>query len=231
MAIALSSPTLGKTLSTVRNMLNQPNAANSFWSDEELIDYINEGVRMYFAEVTANAEGQFTKVTDLNIVGGTETIALPSDCYEVKGLYKLSNEDYIILPYRNMISESYSTNAASSGNIYFPAYYFRENNIVLRPVPSASETAGLRIEYIYFPDTMLDAGDVMNSGVSPIFKQLVEMYAVYKAKVKESLVNGTDTSQLAKQNLDEIYILFKGVIANRSKYPVYTIPFLPESDQ
>ena len=56
------------------------------------------------------------------------------------------------------------------------------------------------------------------------------MYAVQKAKLKESLTNGTDTGALARQQLSDIYQLFKDTIRGRSKYPTFTVPFNPESD-
>jgi hypothetical protein len=227
MALQLTSNTLGKYLRTVRNLLNQPNAANSFWSDEELTDYLNEGIRMYFIEVTGNDEGAWTKIADLNIVSGTETVALPSDCFEVKALYKSVTNGYEVLPYRNHESDSYSTNGGSSAESYFPAYYFRENNLVLRPVPNFSQTAGLRIEYVYFPDMLQNAGDVASTNIVPIFKQLIEMYAVYKAKLKESLVNGVDTTVLAKDNLNQIHKQFVDTVQNRSRYPQFIKAFNP----
>lgn len=230
MAITLPNPTLGKLISTVRNMLNQPNAANSFWSDSEITDYLNEGIRVYFAEVTQNMEGQWTKIVDLNIVSDVELVALPSDCYEVKAVYKKVSNGFVVLPYLNAISNSYATVSGASGtDTYFPSYYFRENNLVLRPVPNYSETAGIRAEYVYFPDSLVNAGDTLSPNLVPLFKQVVEMYAVYKAKVKESLVNGVDTSALAKSNLNELYKQFVDSIKNRSKYPQFIKPWCPES--
>ena len=208
-------------------MLNQPNASNSFWSDAELTRYLNEGIRVYFLEITNNDEGFWTTTADLNIVSGTETVALPTNCFEVKAVYKKVSNGYVVLPYRNAESDSYSTNSGGSGDTFLPSYYFRENSLVLRPVPNASETAGLKIEYIYFPDMMAASGDVMSDNMLPIFKQLIEMYAVYKAKLKESLTNGTDTSSLAKQNFQELYKLFVDTARNRSKFPQFVKPFNP----
>ncbi len=229
MALQLAPNTLGKYIRSVRLMLNQPNASNSFWSDEEITDYLNEAIRMYYLEVTNNDEGFWTKIADLNVVNGTETVALPADCFEVKAVYMAISQGYVVLPYRNYESESYTTQGSTGSETYFPAYYFRENNLVLRPVPNYSQTAALRVEYIFFPDMLQNAGDVMSSNVLPIFKQLIEMYAVYKAKIKESLTNGTDTSALAKKNLDEIYKLFIDTVKNRSKYPQFIKSFSPET--
>ncbi len=229
MALTLSSSTLGSYITAVRDLLNQPNAANSFWSDAELTRYLNEGIRMYFLEVTNNDEGQWTRFANLDIASGVETIDLPTDCYEIKAVYKLINNGYAVLPYKNAISDSYSTQGGSGTETYFPSYYFQENKLVLRPIPNFTQTAGLRIEYIYFPDVLQNPGDTMSGNVLPIFKQLIEMYAVYKAKMKESLVNNTDLSSQAKANLGEIYKLFIDTVINRSKYPQYIKPFNAEN--
>lgn len=229
MAITLTSASLGSYITSVRNLLNQPNAANSFWSDAEIVAYLNEAIRMYFLEVTNNDEGFWTKTANLDIVANTETVALPTDCFEIKAVYKAVTNGYVVLPYRNAESDSYTTLGGTSGDVYFPSYYFRENSIVLRPVPNFSQTAGLSVEYIYFPDMLQNSGDTMSNNMLPIFRQLIEMYAVYKAKLKESLTNGVDMTPVAKANLGEIYKLFIDTVRNRSKYPQYVKPFSPEN--
>jgi hypothetical protein len=95
-------------------------------------------------------------------------------------------------------------------------------------VPNFSESASLRVEYIYFPDVLQQAGDTASANMMPIFRQLIEMYAVYKAKMKESLVNGVDTSALAKANFNELAAQFKAVVQQRSKYPMFVKHWSPE---
>lgn len=229
MAIALSTPTLGRIITNVRSMLNQPNASNSNWSDTQLTLWINQGIQRYFGEVVQNVEGQWTKAALLDIVTGVETIDLPSDFFEIKNLWKVVSDGAVILPYQNSISDSYSTISGNTGgDTYFPSYYFRENKIVLRPYPNYSETGGLRLEYIYFPETMLNAGDTMTSNVAPIFSELIEMYAVYKAKTQQSLVNGSDMASLAERNLSALHQQLLDLIKNRSKFPSFVKPFSPE---
>lgn len=225
----LTSPTIEELIENVRNMLNQPDSTNSFWSDAELTEYLNEGVRRYFAEVAPLFDGQFTTTTSLNLVANTETVALPTDCFSVKALYKTMNQGYSILKYRNNILDSYST-TTQSGDSYIPYYYFRGNNIVLRPVPGASETGGLLLEYVQFPETMVNGGDSLTAQVAPVFKDLIQMYAVTKAKTKESLVTGVDTTALAKSNLTDLYMAFKESIQTRAASTSSTLPFNPESD-
>lgn len=228
MAIALSSPTLGRLITNVRSMLNQPDAGNSTWSDSQLTEWINKGVQRYFAEVVQNVEGQWGKETTLNIVENAATVTLPTDCFEVKGVWKVVSDGRVPLPYQNNLTDGVVTVGGGSGSeTYFPAYSFLENKLKLNPVPDYSETGGLYLEYIYFPETLINAGDTLSANVAPIFSELVEMYAVYKAKMQESLVNGVDTSALAKQNFNELYKQFQDCIKNRSKYPQFIKPFNP----
>ena len=224
----LVSPAYSTILTDVRNLLNQPNSTNSFWTDSELNSYINEAMRVYFAELTKIDEGHFTAQVDLDIVANQETVAMPADFFSMRALYKKVDTTYMILPYRNNITEGYSTEGGTNSVTYLPYYYFRQNQIVLRPVPQFSETASLRMEYFQFPQQMA-TGDTLTDQITPVFYQVIEMYAVYKAKMKESLVTGVNTSALAKENLAELHKQFMDVVQLRSKNPTAIIPFNPEN--
>lgn len=226
----LTSPTLQQLLTSTRTMLNQPKEANSFWKDVELTEYLNEAVRVYFTECVMADEGYFTTQSDLNIAADTETVALPSDCFQVKNLYKAVSGGYVLLNYNNSLTESYTSTGNTVGDSYIPTYHFRGNSLVLRPTPNGAQTSGLRLTYLQFPDQMVWGGDSLTAQVSPIFKQLIIMYAVYKAKLRESLVNGIDTYGVAQQHVAELYKLFKDALARRSKNPTFTLPFNPESE-
>ena len=227
----LTSPTLTKLLTNVRNLLGQPNSLNSAWSDLELTEYINEGVRMYFAEVIKNSEGYFQPTpVYLDITSDVETVALPTDFFEARALYIQRNNGWEILQYQNDVTGGFiSTNGGTGSNVYCPSYYFQGNNIVLHPTPNFTQADVLRLEYVQFPDQMVNGGDSMTNQVSPVFKQLIEMYAVYKAKLKQSMVNGVDLTALPAQNLAQIYAMFRDTINKRSQGPEYVIPFNPET--
>lgn len=227
----LTSPTLGKLIFNIRNMLGQPNPINSSWSDAELKEYINEAVRMYFAEVVPQSEGFFRVTTDpssnLSIVLNTDTVALPSDFFQCVALYIQRNTGWEILEYRNNVTDSYTTLGGTGSNNYSPYYYFQGNSIVLHPTPNFSATGVLKLDYIQFPDQMINGGDALTNQVSPIFKQLIEKYAIVQAKKKQSMANGVDLTAIAKADLAEAYVSFKNTINKRSQYPEYVIPFDP----
>lgn len=229
----LTQPTLQSLLTSVRTMLKQPSAQNSFWTDAELVDYIDEATRLYFLECVEANEGYFTvqtggSIPDLDIVVNTETVALPADCFQVKNLWKSVSQGYVILGYRNNLTSGYSTQGGTSSESFFPSYYFQGNNLVLRDTPNFSQVGGLRLEYIQFPDNMIYGGDTLTNQISPVFKQLLVMYAVYKAKLSESMVNGVNVYAVAKTNVDELYQIFKQTIVRRSKNPTYVESFNPE---
>ena len=224
----LTSPTLNELLVDVRNRLGQPSNLNSQWTDKELIGYLNEGIRRYFGEVVQNSEGQFTKTANLDIVSGTETVSTPSDFFEVRQLWKKIDNEFIILSYRPHRDESYTTQGTDSSLSYVPYYYLRGNDIVLRPTPNFSETAGLQLEYIHFPDTMVNGGDSLTSNVAPIFRDLIRSYAVYQAKLKESYTgNNINVHSAAQSQVADLYQQFKDVIVGRSHGPQAIKPFNP----
>lgn len=223
----LTEPTLKRLLLEARIFLNQRDAANSFWKDDELTQYINDGIRQYFLTLNENAEGQFDTSTSLDLVNGQELVALPDDCFEVRSLYKVKSNYNEMLHFKNNVSQSYDTQVNSTGENYSPYYYFRGNSIVLRPIPGFNETGGLLLEYTQFPETLINGADAMTSGISPIFKELVVMYCVYKAKLKESSVMGGNTFQAAQIHLADLYKNFKTAVSSRSKYPQYINPFDP----
>jgi hypothetical protein len=181
--------------------------------------------------VVKNSEGYFQPTPVLlDIAANTETVALPTDFFEARALYIARSNGWEIIPYDNDITSGFVTVGGGTGsNTYLPSYYFQANNIVLHPTPNFAQTGALRLEYIQFPDQMINGGDTMTNQVSPVFKQLIEMYAIYKAKLKQSMVNGVDLTATPKANLSEIYTLFRDVINKRSEYPEYVLPFSPEA--
>lgn len=229
MSTALVSPSLQEMIQSVRNLLNQPDPNNSFWTDDELTEYLNEGVRIHMAELMDIDEGYSTTTTTLNIVNGQETISLPADFFLLKAAYKVVTNGAIMLPYRNNLTEGYYTDGGTNTQTYLPYYYFRGRSLVLRPAPQFSETGGILIEYDQLPQSMLDGADSLTPQISPLFKQGVEMYGVYKAKLKESLANNIRVHDVAAENFRDLFKQFKDLSAKRSRNPTAVIPFNPES--
>lgn len=228
----LSSPTSLELLEEIRSGLNQPDSTNSFWSDDDILRYINKGIRRFFMEAVVHMEGHFTTQEDLDLVSGVDAVDLPSDFFSIRALYKhlANNQSYAMLRYRNNLTEGYETLGSTNSDTYLPYYYIRSQQLILRPVPNLSETDGLRLEYIQFPETMVTGGDTLTAEVSPVFRDLIVAYATWQAKKKESLVTGVDVTAIAKDDLQDQYTVFKDIIVSRSANPTAVIPFNPEAE-
>jgi hypothetical protein len=223
----LSSPTVEKLLTETRIMLNQPRRENSRYTDPELTGYFNDAIAQYFLVLNEQSEGQFDKTTTLNLVSGTGTITLPTDFFSLKTLYKRQGDTDVILAYNNEILDDRVNIGQGSSSSYTPSYYFRGNSLVLNPIPGFSETSGLILEYTAFPETILLGGDSITAFISPLFKEMVVMYAVFKAKMKDDLTSGTQTAAPAQKHLGDLYTNFKHQVSDRSKYPTFIKPFNP----
>lgn len=221
-------PTLEKLVREARVLLGQPKAENSRYTDAEITQYGNDAVQQIFLTVNEAGEGQFDKSTTLNIVNAVETVALPTDCFAVKALFKLQGTVWRRLEYRNNIMMDYDVSANNSGSTtYEPYYYFRGNNLVLRPTPGFSETGSLTIEYTAFPTVLVYGGDTMDTGISPLFRELIVMYMVSKCKLKDDLAGGGNTRGPANEHLADLYKNFKHQLMERSKAPQYITSFEP----
>jgi hypothetical protein len=228
MSTPLVSPSVQDMLTAARRLLRQPDPSNSQWTDEDLLAWLNEAVRIHMCELTGLDEGHFTGIDDLNIVSGTETIALPTDCFMVKVVYKKVNNGFVPLNYRNTLNVGYSTQGGTSPELYQPYYFFRGNSLVVRPVPNFSETDGIRVEYFQMPAILTDSSDQLSAQIAPVFRQSVEAYVVYMAKLSESLTSGTNTAALAEKHFNGLYSQFQQLSQKRSKNPTYIQPFNPE---
>ena len=224
----LVTPNLERLIKDARILLGQPKAENSRYSDVELISYANDAIQQIFLTVNEAGEGQFDKIANLNIANAVETVALPTDCFAIKALYKVQGTINRRLEYRQNVIMDYDATSANSGSTtYEPYYYLRVNNLVLRPIPGFSETNGLIIEYTAYPSVLVYSGDSMDSGISPLFKELIVMYIVAKAKLKDDLAGGGNTRGPANEHLAGLYTNFKHQLMERSKAPSYITPFEP----
>lgn len=224
----LVAPSLERLIRDARILLSQPRAENSRFSDSELSGYANDAIQQIFLTVNEASEGQFDRSTSLNIVSGVETVALPTDCFSIKALYKVQGTVNRRLEYRQNIVMDYDNSATNSGSTtYEPYYYLRGNNLVLRPIPGFSETASLVLEYTAYPSVLVYGGETLDNGISPLFKELIVMYVVSKAKLKDDLTSGGNSRVAAQEQFSGLYANFKHQLMERSKSPQYITPFEP----
>lgn len=225
------APNLERIIRNVRILLNQPKAENSRFSDAELIIWANDAIQQIFLTVNEAGEGQFDKITNpgLNATNAVETITLPVDCFAVKAAWWKQNTIMRRLEYKQNTTLDYDATSANSGQTtYEPYYYFRGNNIVLRPIPGFTSTDGpLIIEYTAYPSVLVYGSDTMDAGISPLFRELIESYVVSKAKFRDDLSGQGQGYELANGRMVDLFRQFKHQLMERSKAPQYTTPYEP----
>lgn len=222
------APALERLVRDARILLNQPKAENSRFSDSELTGWANDAIQQIFLDVNEVGEGQFDKTANLDILNATETVALPPDCFAVKAVFKVQNTIMRRLEYRQNITMDYDSSATNSGaTTYEPYYYFRGNNLVLRPIPGFAETGGLTMEYTAYPNVLVFNGDIMDSGISPLFKELIVSYVVAKAKFRDDLSGLGQGYNMANERMVDLFRQFKHQLMERSKAPQYITPYEP----
>jgi hypothetical protein len=225
------APNLERIIKNVRMLLNQPKAENSRFSDAELTIWANDAIQQIFLTINEVGEGQFDTITSpgLNVTANTETVALPTDCFAVKGVWWTQSQIKRRLEYRNNTLMDYdATNTNSGQTTYEPYYYFRGNSLVLRPIPGFTSTDGpLIVEYTKYPSVLVYGGDTMDSGISPLFRELIESYVVAKAKFRDDLSGQGQGYALANSRMVDLFHQFKHQVMERSKAPQYVSPFEP----
>lgn len=225
------APNLEKIVKNVRMMLNQPRAENSRFADAELIQWANDAIQQIFLTVNEAGEGQFDTITNpgLNVTSGTDTVALPVDCFAVKAAWWDTGTMRRRLVYRqSVLDDVYTSNNPTGQATFDPYYYFRGNNIVLRPTPGFTSTSGpLILEYTKYPQTLVYGGDTMDSGISPLFRELIESYVIAKAKFRDDLSGQGQGYALANDRMVDLFRQFKHQVMERSKAPVFVTPFEP----
>ncbi len=234
--MALVAPKLERLIRDARQLLNQPKAENSRFSDAELTSYANDAIQQIFHTVNEAGEGQFDQSTSavgnvsypgLNVTSGVETVPLPTDCFSIKGVWLTQGTVKRRLEYRQNILDDYTSTTAGQSS-FEPYYYLRGNSLVLRPIPGYTSTDNpLTIEYTAYPSVLVYGGDSMDNGISPLFKELVVMYIVAKAKLKDDLSGSGQGYALACSHRDDLFRQFKHQLSERSKAPQFITSFEP----
>lgn len=182
-----------------------------------------------FLTINEVSEGQFDKVASLDVVNAVDTVALPTDCFAIRGVWWKQGTINRRLEYRQNITEDFANDSSTNGQAnYEPYYYLRGNSLVFRPIPGFTSTnQPVYLEYTAYPNVLVFGGDTLDSGISPLFKQILVAYAVSEAKRKDDLVSNGNTRAAAEEHLGGLWQNFKHQVMDRSKAPQYITPFEP----
>ncbi len=208
-----------------RRKLNE--LAASFWTDDELDDYINETYRKLWQILIENSYRSAIKTADLSLVAQQREVALPTDFVKVRILDHLVGSTYYPCRYY----ERYDTPTGSDtepfssfGDQYSFAYSFIGDNLILEPAPMNSETDTLRLTYFFIPDYLTDDAD--EPILPSLYHDLLVLGCVIQAKEKEEMIGGggTDIPPFIR-DYNDLYTKFLESIDKQSQQRTYVEPF------
>lgn len=175
-------------LSTVRRYIDEETSSNSHFSDDEIYDYINQGIRYLGTDLEWPLQtAQATAVEDQAVY------TLPSDFISLVDAY-FDNHAIVIIERADLPGLTPTWQNSSAGT---PRYAYKSDNakIGLYPKPDATN-AGLflQIQYIKVPADLAD--DTSTPDLHTSFQDCIPFYAAFLCEHK------LGNTARAKANMD-----------------------------
>lgn len=196
------SITLAELRSQARDRADMTNS--NFVSDSELTAMINSSVAELHDIFIAGGESDYYLLSStFSTVAGTETYALPTGFYKLRGVDVLSGSEWVSARPFNFNERNTSSFAAS--NVDF-RYRMAGSNILLSPVPTNQVT--VKLWYTPVATKLVADNDTLND-----LNQFSE-YVVVDAAIKMLLKEESDVSVLLATKAD-LRKRIENMVANR----------------
>jgi len=172
--------TLQNYLTEVQRLLHD--SLNTYWSQPELIDYINDGRKRLVSDT-----GCLRSLQSLTLTQGQETYplsGLPSgtttiDILNLTVIWGSSRIPLQYMPFTELNARLRTWTSMQSRPIAFSIY--GQNTIYVGPIPD--QTYAAEVDTVVMPPTLVNLTDVET--INYPFTPPVAFYAAYKAKLKE----------------------------------------------
>ena len=216
-------------LTKIRRQLDESSPA--FWTDDELIDYVNEGYIHYWQWLiqAGHPAAISDPSTSLDIVDGVNEIALPLDFVKARLVERVMDSATIPMEFFERFDTSNRTSGVSTNSLlgYVPRYRFQGPSLVLEPTPCMSQTGGILLTYFYNPDR-LTSGDTPSAPFDDLYSDLLVLYAIICAKEHEEMISpgtgGVDSAPFLGR-LQRLEQKFKESIEPMSTQRLYSEAF------
>lgn len=141
--MARTRRTYSDIITDVRRKLNEPTASESFWTDADLLQYLQEAKDLREAELLGHHEGYNTKIFKADLVAGQRSYELPEEVTVVQRVWSTQVGEKVLLDEDRQHYGSYELDSVQGVTTSFR---LSDNHILLHPTPSDSTTDGLIIE-------------------------------------------------------------------------------------
>lgn len=152
-----------RTLKQVRDEIrNRGEIDSDFVPDSELNRMINVAYADYYSFLVDNNPDLFIKSDSVAVVSGTQSYALPDDCWHIVGIDALDGSDWYTLDVFNWSERNRSLSGAGSNGDKFSARWRDMGDaLYFEPVPSWSGT--VKVWYIPEPEELSADGHTIRS--------------------------------------------------------------------
>ncbi len=198
-----------------------------FWTDDDLNDYLDEGIKHYWQwMIDAVHPATLKETSSLTVTANSPAVPLPADYYKTKMLERILTDG--TTDPLDFFERSEDTNppSSSTGDDYRPTYRFVGDDIILEGPPIFSSTSFLKLTYMFIPDDMTDDTSTPPSILGTMFPNMLIQYIVVAAKEKEESLDpgGADLGPI-KRKLMEMEEKFKSTIETETLQRQYVEPF------
>ena len=215
----------------MRTVLGEDTAADSTWSDAELLTYANTALDLRYAEMFDAQEGWLTTAITVNVVAGTASYAIAAGANAVRRVSRVivSGGTTTKIPL-NRDEKWHDTETTAGGSNtatdWVPTYRLVGANIAFDPVPAFSQTGGIEIETDPFPARLVDVNSTLRDADPDILEALLVYDVAWLAMASEGSVGkaeeGFDNHILGVRA--QLERAFRSVIEKRDQGIVRTRP-------
>lgn len=207
----------------IYEILQKSPTAYGLFTPAKVSAAINDSLNYIQSKMIRIGTGWLTKRAYLNIVAGTQSIALPTGVAVINFIKKQTNgTDYEPITFEENATGISSTQTPA-GQTGVPFYHLVDGAIFLEPIPGVSLTDGLLIEYVAYPSALTADASLVDTQLDlPAFIQ----YAKWRsAKMLYSLGNQHGAVPAWAQYEAEWLMEVQTIIAKRIRMPGLRLAF------
>lgn len=152
----------------LRRLLRETTAADSFWTDPELLDYFNHAIDLRVMHLSEQHEGWITDTFDIDLIADQGEYAIPEGTDRIKRVLIVfvegsSTFEVPLVRDERWSTPLYQTQSTAVGRIgIVPTYRFKGEYLIIEPRPTEAVVNGLKIELEAAPVRIVDDADKLD---------------------------------------------------------------------
>jgi len=169
-----------RRIAALQTDVNGADVVDSFWTDEDIIDYLVEAYEWCIQVLALNGEGEFQDAFTFDFVANQRLYILPADCIRVERLLRAYQGSFVPIEYSKSPTQV-DAEGSSAVSMAQYTYSLHGMDIAISPVPTTDEKGALKLEYIKIPGMIKKTGEDTGNRPSrqflPFWHRILVMWA------------------------------------------------------